>query len=98
MIKPLRYLILTHRYLGIAVSLLLIVWFASGIVMMYAGGMPRLTPQERLERLPPLVLDDVKITPAEAAQRADSDGALTLTSVMNRPAYRFPKPVQECRA
>ena len=49
-----RFLILTHRYLGIVLSLLIVVWFASGIVMMYAGGMPRLAPQLRLERLPQL--------------------------------------------
>ena len=46
-----KAMILSHRYLGIALSLLFVVWFASGITMMYAGGMPRLTPDERLERL-----------------------------------------------
>ena len=45
-------------------------WFATGIVMMYAGGMPRLTPQLRLERLPELDLSRVRLTPAEAAERA----------------------------
>jgi len=55
MLKLLRKsLILTHRYMGIALSLLAVMWFATGIVMMYAGGMPRLTPQTRIERLPPL--------------------------------------------
>ena len=34
-------LILTHRYLGIVLSLLAVMWFATGIVMMYAGGSPR---------------------------------------------------------
>jgi len=33
-------LILSHRHIGIAISSLVVVWFASGIVMMYAGGMP----------------------------------------------------------
>ena len=29
-----KTLILSHRYLGIAISLLVVVWFGSGIVMM----------------------------------------------------------------
>ena len=32
-----RSLILLHRYLGIALSLLFVVWFATGITMMYRG-------------------------------------------------------------
>ena len=35
-----RWLILIHRYLGIPLSVLFVVWFASGIVMMYTGDMP----------------------------------------------------------
>ena len=62
-----RVLILSHRYLGIALSLLVVMWFATGIVMMYAGGMPRLLPELRLERLPALDLSAVRLTPAEAA-------------------------------
>ena len=87
-----KILILSHRYLGIALSLLVFVWFGSGIVMMYAGGMPRLTPQLRLERLPGLDLSSVRLTPGEAATRAvvsDAPGRATLSTVMGRPAYRF---------
>ena len=87
-----RFLILTHRYLGISLSLLIVMWFATGIVMMYAGGMPRLTPQLRLERLSNLELFRVRLTPIEAADRAGLHGApgrTLLLSVMNRPAYRF---------
>jgi hypothetical protein len=32
-----RTLIVTHRYFGIAVGLLMATWFVSGIVMMYVG-------------------------------------------------------------
>jgi len=87
-----KSLILTHRYLGIALSLLVVMWFASGIVMIYTGGMPRLTPQLRLERMPALNLGSIGLTPAEAAQRAglrNAPSRTVLLSVMNRPAYRF---------
>ncbi len=89
-----RTLILSHRYLGIAISLMLVVWFASGIVMMYAGGMPRLDPQLRLERLPALDFSQVKLTPSEAAQRLGLGNAAvpTLLMVQERPAHRFPGP------
>lgn len=65
-----RYLILSHRYLGIAISLLVVMWFVSGIVMIYAGGMPRLDPELRIERLPGVDLSRVHLTPSEAAERA----------------------------
>ena len=48
-----RTLVVFHRYLGIAVGILMLVWFASGIVMMYVG-FPRLTEQERLSALAPI--------------------------------------------
>ena len=85
-----KAVILSHRYLGIALSLLFVVWFASGITMMYAGGMPRLIPDERLERLAAVDLRAVRLTPSEAAQRAAVDsGPATLLTVMERPAYRL---------
>lgn len=87
-----RALILSHRYLGIAISLMLVVWFASGIVMMYTGDMPRLDPQLRLQRLSALDFATVRLSPAEAAQRAGAgaNAVPTLLMVQERPAYRFP--------
>src|SRR5688572_527275 len=87
-----KWLILTHRYTGIVLSLLVVMWFATGITMMYAGGMPRLTPELRLTRLPNLDLAHVRLTAEEAATRAgfeESPGRTLLLSIMGRPAYRF---------
>jgi PepSY-associated TM region len=92
MMKLLRkWLILTHRYAGIVLSLLVVLWFATGITMMYAGGMPRLTPETRLEKLPNLDLARVRLTPAQAAEAGliDEPGRAVLLSIMGRPAYRF---------
>src|SRR5438876_1535372 len=99
-----KLLILAHRYLGIALSLLAVLWFATGIVMMYAGGMPQLTPQMRRDRLANLDLSRVQLTPAEAAaeavastessapglpaRRLTGGGRVLLLTVMDRPAYR----------
>ena len=88
-----RALILTHRYLGIPLSVLFVLWFLTGIAMIYVGGMPTLTAQTRLERLPVLDLAAVRYTPAEAAERAASGfGRVALTTVLDRPAYRFASP------
>ena len=87
-----RSMILIHRYLGIALCVPIVMWFVSGIGMMYAGGMPRLTPETRLERLPPLDLARVRLSPSQAAERGNMTphpGRLVLTTIMDRPAYRF---------
>jgi uncharacterized iron-regulated membrane protein len=86
-----RLLILVHRYLGIPLSFLFVVWFASGIAMIYVGGMPALSAQERLAHLPELDLAAVRITPAEAARLAldESPAEITLLTVLGRPAYRI---------
>jgi hypothetical protein len=97
-----RLLILSHRYLGIALSAMAVMWFATGFVMMYAGGMPRLTPEMRLERMPDLDLSRVRLSPADARQRigeseaaglqygsGSGPGRSLLLTVMDRPAYRL---------
>ena len=87
-----KFLILTHRYLGIAVCLLFVMWFVSGIAMIFARGMPGLTPDVRFLRLPLLDFAAVKIPPAEAAEKAQLErppSRVTLLTVIDRPAYRF---------
>jgi len=42
-----------HRYLGLVFCLIFVVWFASGIVMVYAR-MPEYAAAERLARLAPV--------------------------------------------
>jgi len=83
-----RALIFIHRWLGIALCVLFLLWFPSGIGMMYFP-MPSVTPTSRFERLPILQPSKVTISPAEAAQKLSVDPEdLTLTSFDGRPAYR----------
>lgn len=87
-----KSIIFIHRWLGILLSLLFVVWFLSGIGMMWAGGMPSLTRQSRLEHLPALDLAKVKLTPSEAVEKGElgrRPGGVVLLNVMDRPAYRF---------
>lgn len=89
-----RALIFTHRWLGIPLSLMIVVWFASGIAMIYLGGMPRIAPQARLDHLPVLDVARVRLSPAQAAESLGGaealPGAPLLAMVKGRPAYRFP--------
>ncbi|MBI4888779.1 MAG: PepSY domain-containing protein [Acidobacteria bacterium] len=84
-------LIVVHRYVGLALCLVFLIWFSSGLVMVYKR-MPELTAEERLERLPALDPAAIRLTPAAAFDAAGVTGApqrVLLTSVQGRPAYRF---------
>jgi hypothetical protein len=86
-----RLLIFMHRWIGVALSIVFLLWFASGIVMMY-WTFPAVTADDRIERLP--ILEPERITvSAEAAAaalgREESPGQVRLTSFDGRPAYRF---------
>ena len=84
-----RLLIYTHRWLGIAGSLLFVVWFVSGIVMMYAG-MPSLTTAERLSRVSALDLSRARLDVSEAAVRVGvAPRQIVVGMLGDRPVYRF---------
>ena len=46
-----RWLVVLHRYLGVAVGLLMLMWFATGAVMLFVP-YPSLPESERLAALP----------------------------------------------
>src|SRR5262245_36667954 len=87
-----KILILIHRYLGTALSLLFLMWFITGIGMIYSRGMPRLTAQSRLARMPVLDVSRIALSPSEAVEKAElgaAPGRVQMQMVMNRPAYRL---------
>jgi len=71
-----RWMYFIHRWTGIAGCLLLALWFASGMVMLYVG-LPKLTPWERLKGLP-------ELSPDCCSQVTGLPG-LTLTSMAGQP-------------
>ena len=79
-----RTLVYSHRWLGIAGGVLVFVWFASGIVMMYAR-MPVLDSAERIARLPPVQVSALAVAPESAAPGATR---LTISTLGSRPVYR----------
>jgi hypothetical protein len=84
-----RSLIFIHRWLGVALCLLFLLWFVSGIGIMYFP-MPSVQPAARLERLPVLDSSKIVVSPGEAAAKFGIDpDELRLTSFDGRPVYRI---------
>ncbi|MBM3778368.1 MAG: hypothetical protein FJW23_09045 [Acidimicrobiia bacterium] len=88
-----RTLVVVHRWLGVALSLVFLLWFLSGIVMMY-WTFPEVGAADRLARAP--VLDPARVNlPAwDAAARflPDEPVHVLLTSFDGRPVYRVELP------
>ena len=84
-------LILSHRYIGIPLSFLFVVWFLSAFVMIYAGGMPRITDEMRIEGASFLELDKISVSPWQALGLLGySPYEARLRTVLGRPVYEFP--------
>jgi hypothetical protein len=84
-------LIFVHRWLGVALSLVFMLWFVSGIVMMY-WGFPAVTPADRLERAPVLIPERVTLSATQALGTLEADDvprSVRLTTFDGRPVYRF---------
>lgn len=82
-------LVFFHRWIGIAVGLMFVIWTCSGIVLMYAG-IPHYTAGEKLQHLPPLDLSKAAITPQEALAKVGGTPLRLLVSMQDgRPAYRI---------
>jgi hypothetical protein len=83
-------LIFVHRWLGVVLCLLFLLWFPSGFVMMY-WDYPSVKPADRLAHLAALDPATIRFSPAEAAAKAEVEapGATRLTTFGGRPIYRF---------
>ena len=92
-----RWLFLFHRWLGVGMCLLFVMWPLTGVVMMYVP-FPELTENERHAGLPVLDAGQIRAGPAELLQRAAPDASrinLVSYTCTNRPAagaIDFQKP------
>jgi hypothetical protein len=86
-----RGAIFVHRWLGVTLCIVFLLWFPSGIALMY-WDFPGVTPGDRLERSPVLDRFAVKLSPAEALAKLQMSGSPThvrLNMFDGRPVYRF---------
>ncbi|MCU0648159.1 MAG: PepSY domain-containing protein [Gemmatimonadaceae bacterium] len=86
-----RWTILLHLYLGAALCLLFVVWFVSGVVMMYQS-YPGLTLREKVAAMPALDCAGCRLSPEDAMARAGVrtlNGPLRLGMLLDRPVWRM---------
>src|SRR6185503_13504176 len=87
----LRFLIFVHRWVGIALCVVFLFWFPSGIGMMY-WGYPEVSAEDRLDRSPKLDPAKIVLSPEEAAAKAGiqaNPAQIRLNSFDGRPVYRI---------
>ncbi len=86
-----RSAIIVHRWLGVTLAAVFVVWFSSGIGMMY-WDFPSVSSAERLARSPRLDRSKVRLSPADAYASLRTKPPLTevrLNTFDGRPVYRF---------
>ena len=86
-----RSLIVVHRWLGVALSVVFLIWFVSGIVMMY-WNFPSISAKDRLRRAPTLDPTRITVSPEQAFAALKNDQStahVRLSSFDGRPVYRF---------
>ena len=87
-----RSAIVIHRWLGVALCLIFLLWFPSGIGMMY-WDFPSVSPADRLERSPALNPSRILLSPAEASAMVpahqEAPSQVRLNTFDGRPVYRF---------
>lgn len=82
------FLILSHRYIGIPISFMFVLWFVSGFFMIYTGGMPKVTPNVEIDGAQPIDFSRVSVTPEQVVDIAGFDpSTATLRNVLGRPVY-----------
>jgi hypothetical protein len=83
-------LVRLHRWMGVCLCVPFLVWFLSGLVLMYCN-YPAVSERDRLDHLATLKKDAIRISPAEAASRAGISlpEEVRLSSILSRPVYRF---------
>ncbi len=84
-----KLLIYSHRWMGIGIIVMFLVWTLSGVVLMYYGH-PQITTGERLLRLEPIDFSTATVTPAQAATKAGiKPSRVRLSMYAGRPVYRL---------
>jgi hypothetical protein len=86
-------LILSHRYIGIPLSFMFVLWFVSAFFMIYTGGMPRITPAMQADGAEPIDFSSVTLTPEQAMEAAGfAPPNASLRTILQRPVYEFREP------
>jgi len=91
MIPPRKLAIWIHRWMGVGCCALFVMWFASGIVLMYCD-YPLVHDEERLARAPILDASRIQLSPEQAfakLEASETPDRVRITMLDARPVYRF---------
>ena len=86
-----RVIITIHRWIGIGVCVMVMIWFISGLVLAYVP-FPKMSAQAKLGYLQPLDWGEIKVSPEAAMVAAgltEFPYDLRLETSGNRPVYRI---------
>jgi hypothetical protein len=86
-----KWMILTHRWMGVGFCVLFLAWFVSGLVMIYCR-FPRVEAEDRLSREGALDPSRVQVEPDRALASLHLPGPpsqIRLNLLDGRPVYRF---------
>jgi PepSY-associated TM region len=86
-----RALVITHRYLGVAAGALMVMWFLSGIVMMYVG-FPRVAETERVRTLEPIAWSTCCRSDVGSIAGEDQVLAASVENLGGSPALTLRRP------
>ena len=81
-----RWLTWFHRWAGVVLCLVVLLWFISGAVLHFVP-FPALGDEERYERGPGIDLARLSVTPATALAQVPGASALRLVGLLGRPEY-----------
>src|SRR5215471_12517184 len=90
-VRAKKSLIFVHRWMGVMLCTLFLLWFVSGVVMMY-WDFPSVRAEDRLDRAPTLDVLHVRLSAAEAfsaLHTSQTSSQIRLNSFDGRPAYHF---------
>lgn len=83
-----RFLFLLHRYLGIGIGLVMLLWTLSGVIMMYKP-YPELNRWEALELKDTIRVSDCCVVPDSPILRSDSFSSLRVEMFNGYPVLRM---------
>ncbi|MEM7397592.1 MAG: PepSY domain-containing protein [Pseudomonadota bacterium] len=86
-----RSLFLVHRWLGVVTCLFCVMWFLSGLVMLYVP-YPSWSNEERIVHLPPVDVSSIRVLPDAALARAGIASFPTtfrIETYQDAPVYRL---------
>lgn len=83
-----RYLFLVHRYMGIAIGLVMVLWCLSGFIMMYVQ-FPAITAQQRIANLSELQIDACCTLSERSALQAHQFDGFRLEMMADTPVLRL---------